>query len=854
MFILGFSLTFFTGAEDFSSSISYESEVAFNLAESAVEEFVARLKYSLNHDDPNNQLFKVLRDASDGKIGKEIPLEARQVANLTRFTRETAKNVYEVKFDRDMVSSKDFQVEASIKLKGIEEVKQPTYIIRKDKKEKQGELSVKARVAFKGRAAIVSLVFLVRVVKVFVPPFNYFTLYVKNGTPVGPTGSEFGGSNFNVWGSQSGEQKKNLVLDHGWRQIPGQENFDAVKDIAYWEKELALLGNEAAVPPGRVYLGQDPEKGRPDMPGIFVQSTNGTKLMRDTPTDRNINYLICGQENLFLKPDVNWMGMKTFVKDVMKMQNFDDDIKKGIIFSPWSNDNKIRIMNIGAGAEVSQDWYQDVPAFNNALGSYKLVSGNKRKTLESQMGPVLSQRYLPSVGSSGLDLFGYARPDSAIDPSGGKIDTKSLSPTLVYGPVAKMYFRVVSLGDKDADKPNQGVKLELPFVGTQKDPQTGQAAIDILPNLFGKKLNATDAWMIFSASGVSNNPRDERANYLDKLMKNWDKIIPDPIKEVNSKGIFQYEKFMSNYGVEIYNEGLANIIQRVKNKDNDKLEPYEGPLKDHLLGFLTNQEVANTSPNLQTVAKKSPVQEFFLGDLYYALPDEMSSYLMDFYFIPRSTEDFFRGRTTLSIGGVSRDRFIRKYINDADLYENGHPNQVLELNGVLALNDPAPLILNNLSFRGRGIIYCSPMMGAGEVVIKGDLMPASAKVGSTAARGSTSGDVDMLTIIAKKITIELDGTNPEPGYIEANLISVTSSILVNGGKKVTIKGSVAMPYLDLDKSFPSPDPHKEGGGTIVYNALNTIWRTHKPDLMNQMYVAKIVTGGVGKFEWKYEHD
>ena len=26
----------------------------------------------------------------------------------------------------------------------------------------------------------------------------------------------------------------------------------------------------------------------------------------------------------------------------------------------------------------------------------------------------------------------------------------------------------------------------------------------------------------------------------------------------------------------------------------------------------------------------------------------------------------------------------------------------------------------------------------------------------------------------------------------------------------------------------------------------------KPELMNSLYVAKIVTGGVGKFDWKYE--
>ena len=41
---------------------------------------------------------------------------------------------------------------------------------------------------------------------------------------------------------------------------------------------------------------------------------------------------------------------------------------------------------------------------------------------------------------------------------------------------------------------------------------------------------------------------------------------------------------------------------------------------------------------------------------------------------------------------------------------------------------------------------------------------------------------------------------------------------------------------------------------IIYNPLNTIWRDTRgnPGLLESMYVAKIVTGGVGKFDWKYE--
>ena len=115
VFTIGFAFTFFTGHEDYSSAMSYESEVAFNLAESAIEEFVARLKNSLNHDDNNNQLYKVLRSANVD-ITKEIPLDANQVANLTAYTRDIARQIYGIQFNRGLVESSDFVVSAVLKL------------------------------------------------------------------------------------------------------------------------------------------------------------------------------------------------------------------------------------------------------------------------------------------------------------------------------------------------------------------------------------------------------------------------------------------------------------------------------------------------------------------------------------------------------------------------------------------------------------------------------------------------------------------------------------------------------------------------------------------------------------------
>ncbi|MBI3037549.1 hypothetical protein HYY75_00660 [bacterium] len=142
-------------------------------------------------------------------------------------------------------------------------------------------------------------------------------------------------------------------------------------------------------------------------------------------------------------------------------------------------------------------------------------------------------------------------------------------------------------------------------------------------------------------------------------------------------------------------------------KDEKKI--YDGPLKDHLIPFIANQPYVGMPSQLGNVVAKSPMQEHFQGDLWYALPEEASTYLMDFYFIPRSTEDFFRGRKTITMGGNSFDRFVFKYINDARSYLSGVKGQTLEISGILALNDPDTLELNNLTFRGKGVIQTQIM-------------------------------------------------------------------------------------------------------------------------------------------------
>ncbi|MFZ2956778.1 MAG: hypothetical protein WA705_07815 [Candidatus Ozemobacteraceae bacterium] len=817
LFILGFSITFFTGSEDWSSSISYESEVAFNLAESAVEEFVARLKYALNHDDANNQLYKVLRSAAQIKDNQEIPLEAAQVARLTNYTRETARQLYGIQFGQGLVSSRDFSVNALIKMNNIRPVEAKSgnktlYTLLKDLKEKQAELSVTAQVTYRGRTAKVTLMFLLRVVKTFVPPFNYFTFYVKDGTA-------FGGSDFNPWESSVGEQQKTVSLDHGWTSI--KNDFDAVRDSAFWENALAADGAQAQVPPGRVYLGQDPEVQLP--PSIFLQSTNGTKLLTDHPTDGASKMgHVNAQENFFLKFDLPWIGMKDYVEKFMKIQG-QDKVKENwwnLFSSGWDNNVQVRVRNVGSGKElVDTDW-DGVPAFSNAMESYNKFRGY-RIGASGNIPREVSERLFPKAELSGLDLFGYAPCNDRPRPSGGSIKTSLLSPTLVYGPVWRQYYRIISV-----KLAGSGEEFALPFLGTDPDNQT--AAIPV-PAGRTKDLTATEAGMLFDICGVGRT-------YKDKIIAAWP-AIPSGLKRVD-----KFEKFMSNSGVEPYNFGLGNFINRMK----DLKEAYKGPLENHILPFLANEPYTGMPSQLGNPVAASPIRQFYQGDLWNALPDEMSMFLLDFYFIPRSTEDFFRGRTTISVGGSSFDRFDFKYINDVKAYLSGAKNQTLEMNGILALNDPEPLVLRNLNFRGRGVIYSSPMMGGGPVVIVGDFFPAAAMGGTAAAMGSNPGN-DFITIVAPQIIIDTTSSLSDPCYVEANLISVKDPIMVKGPKRVTIKGMLACPYMDLKKSFPN-------GGSIVYNPLNSIWRNQQPRVMDELYIAKVVTGGVGKFEWKYENE
>lgn len=811
LFILGFSITYFTGSEEYSSAMSYESEVAFNLAESAVEEFLARLKNSLNHDDNGNQLYKVLRSATVD-VSKEIPLDASQVANLTAYTRDTARQIYGIQFGRGLADSKDFVVEAVLRLKHIDGVgdENSVYAIKKDTKEKQGELAVTATVNYKGHEAKVSLTFLIRVVKTFVPPFNYFTLFVRDG-------SISGGSNFNTFESAI-TQGTSLRLDHGWNAI--MRDFNPTVNPSEWEKALAQLREKALTPPGRVYIGQDLETLLKTGPGIVIRSTNGAKLLYGENLDPNVEKFtqMNAQENMYLKFDVPWCGMKDYVKKYMKLQG-QDKTKEGWLFTGWGNDNKLRVFNVGSGKELTETTIGGAPSFINCFQSYLVHTQKMVKDVANETEKEMMRRFFPELSLSGFHPLGAAPPTDALQPL-GRADFSKLSPTLVYGPAQRQYFRAVQYKSKN------GKEVELPFVD-----DTYFAMIldkDGKPLSDDKEMTASQAETLFLNAGVD-------ADHVQRLVEVWDDM-PDGLHE-----FAKYKNFMSNSGAESFNIGLANFLNRL----NDKKEEYDGPLKDFLGGPLESYPYpyGNIPSGMDAVVGGCPVREFCEGPLAYALPSADENVMFDFYFLPRSTEDFFRGRTTVAIGGISYDRFEYKYINNVQSYRSGANNQTLELNGILTLNDSEVLGLRNLKFRGHGVIFSSPMMGGGKVVIAGDLLGVDTDENNI----ESSIAQNMLTIVAPQIVIDTKYAQGGRCYVEANLMSLAEPLQVIGDKPITIKGTVVTPRLNLEESF-----QPRGENVIIYNAMNGIWRNAMPNLMDSMYVAKIVTGGVGKFDWKYE--
>ncbi len=861
VFILGFAFVFFTGSEEFSSAMTYESEVAFNLAESAVEEFVARLKYSLNRNERNNQLYNVLR-AHNLDVSKEIPLKDDQVANLTAYTRETARQLYGIQFGRGLSESKDFVVKASLKLKHIEGRKMKDgelelYELRTDNKEKEGELKVTASVTYKGHEAKISLNFLIRCVKTFVPPFNFFTLYVRDA-------SVYGNSNFNVFPS-SVYQQNSLRLDNGWNYII--RDFNAVRDASKWEEMLSGYGDNAVCPPGRVFLGQDLNTYASLQSGVYIRSTNGLKLLFDEDYDTGSSVMnqMNAQENAYLLFDVPFMGLGKYVDKYMTLQGQERTNEHWyngkILGSGWDNDTEIRILNIGGGSELlSVADVDGAPSFINCFNSYIADAQNKVKASEIQHGAsekkLMEAFVSPDISLSGFHPFGAATVDEhpTFSPkSGAGVNFDNLSPTLIYGPAFRRYFRAVQL------KTKSGQKLELPYVASEtfiafQKELLEKYNIKIKDN---EALLASEAKLLFSKAKVP-------PPYITTIINNWDNI-PKHLREYE-----KYLNFMSDEGMRPYNEGLANFLLRVEGEKKE----YKGKLKNMLNGPLENGRYGypygNSFPkDMNNILTQDITAKYYYGPLSNAMADPskfigLTQY--DFYFVPRATEDLFRGRTTVAIGGKKYDRFNYKYIDDVQLYESRNKNQTLALNGILMLNDRPDdeLELYNLRFMGHGIIYLSPIMSGGfgpgpndlsRIVINGDLLA----VDTDEKKGFNSSiSNNMLTLIAPQIVIYTNNSkNTDRCYVEANLISTCAPLAIVGEKPVTIKGTVCTPSLDLSRDFKNSEKDKpynvKGENVIIYNALNGIWvNKGKEHYLDPLYVAKIVTGGVGKFEWKYE--
>lgn len=855
LFIFGFALTFFSGSEDYAAAMSYENEIAFALAESAVNEFAARVKYYLNDSSSGNYLYARLR-AADTDISKDIPIEESDIINLTSFTRKQAA-IFGIPFQND--KSSDFDVKATLLLQHIGPVK-PTfdektiYHIKQDDHEKQGEFKIEANVRYKGHVANVCLNFTIRVVRTFVPPFNYFTFFVRDA-------SALGGSNFNVtrttgtvYPSNTNLGSGTLRLDNGWHFT--HSNFNAIDNADTWEKELALLGEKAVFPPGRVYLGRDMEESQIAQigaagSGVNIRASNGYKFLADNQNLKlTSNNKVNALDNSFLNFDVEWMKLSDY-SDIMEAQGQSKTNANGSWwnlkdkFESWKSGGskmQIRIFNLGAGEELTSPLSEDgKPGFINCFSSYSASRQHRIDDMRTQFqvqettGPEADRinNTWPLMDRSGFYPMGTARPN-ANSTGFTQIKSDLLSPTLVYGPAWRYYFRATQV------KTKSGAELELPYVPEyvlqQLNPALGES----------KEWNASQARRIFELSRVP-------PEHINKIVENWGEF-PEGLRQYDS-----YKEFMSNEAAEFMNNGLGNFLLKIKQAHGDRKKyKYDGDLKDFMGFALENDaesypfaaDARNLSSEQLNVIRKSPIQEYYEGPLCYAFPNDVSTFLLDFYFVPRSTEDFFRGRKTVAMGGTSYDRFIIKYITDPSAYMSGEANQMLKLNGILALNDESRLDLNNLYYQGHGVIYSSPMMGGGAVVVNGNLIADGTNIDEFE---TTYNRDHMLTIIARKVAIDTSMATTSKCYVEANIISLAEPLEIGGNKPCVIKGYVATPRVDLTKDFHNlTSPSQEN--VIIYNPLNTIWRDTRgnPGLLESMYVAKIVTGGVGKFDWKYE--
>ena len=693
IFILGFAFAMFTGNEDFSSAMSYESEVAFNLAESAIEEFVARLKFQLNDNNSANTVYTALH-AQDTDVNKEYILDDAQMVNLTAYTREIAKEVYGIQFGGlgGLSDSKDFNVEASFKLQHINAVEATSgesvlYKIHQDDKEKQGELKVTASVNYRGHSSKISLTFLIRCVKTFVPPFNYFTLFVRSSS----INSE---SNFNRYPSSFGEQKALLRLDNGWNSlIPALEHKNEIvkfnpstqTSVKYWEDKLTDLGTEATTPPGRIYLGQDPyEFKQVGLSPTIIRPTNGVKIMpysndidrENEDPNSNIAWQVNAMDGLFLKLDVPWTGLDDFRKYWIVYQGQVEneyDIKNNKykigttklnflhLGDKLPNNVFYRLYNVGAGSELQSDttW---IP-YKNAFDTFFKFMNN---LANSEDGEVYQQFADPTL--SGFHPFGYVTPQGEINNRGqGSVDYSKVSPTLIYGYALNQYYRASQL------KLKNGESFELPYVDDKIFEMTKiQVKTEDGKSIDEKSLlTASQAKILFANAGVTGET-------YSKIINNWESLEP------MFKRFDYYSKLMSSSGSENYNNGLIHFIERVRYTPNSDKNEYEGDLTKFLNGPLENYPYPYDSipKDMDNIIRKCPVGEYYYGPLMYAMPDAMSTYLYDFYFLPRSTEDFFRGRMTLpDSSGTRYDRFVFKYINNPLDYRNGIPGQTLSLNG-----------------------------------------------------------------------------------------------------------------------------------------------------------------------------
>ncbi|NLM17426.1 MAG: hypothetical protein GX221_06885 [Candidatus Riflebacteria bacterium] len=884
LFFLTMTILFWTGSEDYSSSFTYEGEVAFNIAEAAVEEFINNLKTLMNPETfvspgsgsvtfasppaDGGKLYAFLRQSleggSEGYKNAVYEMPTEDITNLLPITMSKC-SAYGIGSGGDSISY-GCQFTAN-EIIGVKIVGEPMAIsdvgadFLTDPVEKDIDVNFLVKVVHKNRKANIDVNFKIRVVKPFLSPFNFFTLYIK----------ELNDSNLNPFPSAVGYQQAMLRLDNGWNffKVPKMSSNESAA-AAFAGNFIDLLNNDLQVPIGKVYLGRYGDalpdskaaftSGNPAPPfPLQVVNSNKTHMKDAYQFNTSLGKEFMGADLLLAPPDINGDNLVTQEPDFKKflqMQIARNPAIKGVSYKDEPKDSwkhQFYARYYGSGDELLVNY--GLPAQTAFFTLWPTDLEKLRKeTKKDGITEDLAKKFFPPLNVSGFHPFGTALHLYKGDPAHHKVPIyEHFSPTYIFGNVSAKFFQasffVPAPGTDSAPDPQFQDGIMLPYVVLGEGDR--EVSLNKLKEILKNKYKISESGSVVETAIFTH------------FEKAWS-LLPKELKTPVG-----YRTVMSQPVDLDYNSTLLNVRANLLSTP------------EYVLDYANPSVTFDPSSNplkykLGEISLSGGIGDYFKGNLYDALPS-YAPFMFDFYFLNRATEDMLRGRTTVAQGGNSIDRFQTKYMPEQDL---------LSMSGILVLNDSTPLILANaknksepLKYRGRGVIYSSPAMMSGPVVIEGSLLPYDLPGDFEGSLNSVASN-QLLTIVAPQIIIDTTSAPGDRCYVYANLISVEQPLHVKGNKPITIIGSVATPNLDLlynlppgsnetassGSSRPSSltqteldnivanagyDRNKVFDNVIIFNPRNVRGAAQKDEVYRDLYVAKVVTGGVGKYTWNY---